>query len=416
MKNILFTKNRKKLHDILEDNSITLMFAGEAPYKSGDEKYAFTPNRNFYYLTGINKQKIILMLVKRNGKVEETLFIEKNDSIMARWVGEKMSGEVAKEVSGIENVVFLEEFEEVFGSILDRAKIDNLCLDLERQQFHLSMTTSQSFAKVVMERYPYLTIKNIYHEIANLRLIKSEEEIMLIREAIDITDKGIKALYANAKVGMKEYELEAYFDFTLKSSGITDYAFHTIAACGKNATILHYDQNNSDLQEGKLILFDLGAQSKYYNADISRTFPVNGKFTKRQKQVYNIVLSAQEAVTAIARPGILFSVLNETAKKVLVEGCIELGLIKEASELPKYYFHGVSHYLGLDTHDVGSRDIELKAGMVLTNEPGLYIEEESMGVRIEDDLLITVDGCENLSKQIIKTVEEIEEFMGRGND
>ena len=416
MKNILFTKNRKKLHDIIEDNSITLMFAGEAPYKSGDEKYAFTPNRNFYYLTGINKQKIILMLVKRNGKIEETLFIEKNDPIMARWVGEKMTGEVAKEVSGIENVVFAEEFEEVFGSILDRAKIDNLCLDLERQQFHLSMTTSQSFAKVVMERYPYLIIKNIYHEIANLRLIKSEEEIMLIREAIDITDKGIKALYANAKVGMKEYELEAYFDFALKSSGVTDYAFHTIAACGKNATILHYDQNNSELPEGKLILFDLGAQSNYYNADISRTFPVNGKFTERQKQVYNIVLNAQEAVTAIARPGILFSVLNETAKKVLVEGCIELGLIKEASELPKYYFHGVSHYLGLDTHDVGSRDIELKPGMVLTNEPGLYIEEESMGVRIEDDLLITVDGCENLSKQIIKTVEEIEEFMGRGND
>ena len=416
MKNILFSNNRKNLHDILEDNSITLMFAGEAPYKSGDEKYAFTPNRNFYYLTGIDKEKIILMLVKRNGKIEETLFIEKNDPIMARWVGEKMSGEVAKEVSGIKNVVFLEEFEEVFGSILDRAKIDNLCLDLERQQFHLSMTTSQSFAKVVMEKYPYLTIKNIYHEIANLRLIKSEEEIVLIREAIDITDKGIKALYANAKAGMKEYELEAYFDFTLKSSGITDYAFHTIAACGKNATILHYDQNNSELQEGKLILFDLGAQCKYYNADISRTFPVNGKFTKRQKQVYNVVLSAQAAVTAIARPGILFSVLNETAKKVLAEGCIELGLIKEASELPKYYFHGVSHYLGLDTHDVGSRDIELKPGMVLTNEPGLYIEEESMGVRIEDNLLITVDGCENLSKQIIKTVEEIEEFMRRGND
>lgn len=411
MNSIIFTKNRKNLWDKLEENSITLIFAGEAPYKSGDEKYAFTPNRNFYYLTGINREKMILMLVKRNGKVDETLFIEKNDPVMARWVGEKMPKAQAKEISGVESVLFLEEFEDVFGSIMDRTKIENLCLDLERQQFHLSMTSAQSFAKVVVERYPYLRMKNIYHEIANLRLIKSEEEIELIRQAIDITDKGIKELMKNAKGGMKEYQLEAHFDFTLKSSGITDYAFHTIAACGANATILHYDKNNSELEDGKLVLFDLGAQYKYYNADISRTFPVNGKFTERQKQVYNVVLRAQEAVTKVAKPGILFSVLNETAKKVLADGCIELGLIKDASELPKYYFHGVSHYLGLDTHDVGSRDMELKQGMILTNEPGLYIEEENMGIRIEDDLLITENGCENLSKQIIKTVEEIEKFM-----
>ncbi len=411
MKKELFIKNRKNLCDKLEENSVTLMFAGEAPFKSADETYAFTPNRNFYYLTGIDREKMILMLVKRNGKVEETLFIEKNDPVMARWVGEKMPEAEAKEISGIEDVKFVEEFEDTFGSILDRAKINDLCLDLERQQFHISMSTSQRFAKVVMERYPYLTIKNIFHEIASLRLIKSEEEIELIRVAIDITDKGIKALMKNSKAGMREYELEAYFDFTLKSNGVTDYAFHTIAAGGKNATILHYHENNCELEDGKLVLFDLGAQYKYYNADISRTFPVNGKFTERQKQVYNVVLRAQEAVTEIAKPGIMFSVLNQTAKKVLAEGCIELGLIKEDSELSKYYFHGVSHYLGLDTHDVGSRDIELKPGMVFTNEPGLYIEEENIGIRIEDDILITEDGCENLSKQIIKTVEEIEEFM-----
>ena len=415
MKNILFEKNRISLGDKLKDGSITVIFSGEAPYKSADETYAFTPNRNFYYLTGIDREKMILMLVKRNGKVEETIFIEKNDPVMARWVGEKMPEAEVKKISFIENIKFLEGFEESFGSIMDRCEIDNLYLDLERQQFHMSMSSPQMFAKVSMERYPYLIIKNIHHEISNLRLIKSEGEIELIREAIDITDKGIKELMNNSKVGMKEYQLEAYFDFALKTKGVIDYAFHTIAACGNNATILHYDKNNSELEEGKLILFDLGAQYKYYNADISRTFPVNGKFTNRQKQVYNVVLRAQEAVTAIARPGIMFSVLNETAKNILADGCIELGLIKESSELSKYYFHGVSHYLGLDTHDVGSRDIELKPGMVVTNEPGLYIEEENIGIRIEDDLLITEDGCENLSKQIIKTVEEIEEFMGKNN-
>lgn len=413
MKKILFNKNRKRLCDILEDNSITLMFAGQAPYKSGDETYEFTPNRNFYYLTGLYREKMILMLASINGKVEETLFIEKNDPVMARWVGEKMPETEAKEIACLENVFFLEEFEQIFGRTMDKSKIDNLCLDLERQEFHLSMTTAQSFAKIVIERYPYLKIKNIYHDIANLRLIKSEEEVGLIREAIDITDRGIKALMKNSKVGIKEYELEAYFDFELKINGVKDLAFRTIAACGINATTLHYDNNSSELQNNELILFDLGAQYKYYNADISRTFPVNGIYTQRQKQVYNIVLRAQEAVTAIARPGILFSVLNETAKNVLSTGCIELGLIKEANELSKYYFHGVSHYLGLDTHDVGTRDIELQPGMVITNEPGLYIEEENMGIRIEDNLLITQDGCENLSKNIIKTVEEIEAYMAK---
>jgi Xaa-Pro aminopeptidase len=413
MEKSFFTKNRNRLCDKLEDDSIILMFAGEAPYKTGDETYIFTPNRNFYYLTGINREKMILMLIKRNGKVEETLFIEKNDLAQARWVGEKMPEFEAQKISGIKNIVFLDEFEEKIGSILNRAKVDNLYLDLERQEFHIVMTAPQIFAKSVVERYPYLRIKNIYHEIAKLRLIKSDEEIQLIREAIQITDKGIKKLMENSKAGMKEYELEAYFNFTLKMNGIKDFAFNTIAASGKNATTLHYDKNDSLLCDGELVLFDLGAQYKYYNADISRTFPVNGKFTERQKQVYNIVLRAQEAVKAIAKPNVLFSVLNETAKRVLAEGCIELGLIKEASELPKYYFHGVSHYLGLDTHDVGNYDIELKEGMVVTNEPGLYIEEESMGIRIEDDLLITEDGCENLSKQIIRTVEQIEEFMAK---
>ena len=317
MKNTLFNTNRKNLWGSLEENSITLIFAGEAPYKSADEKYAFTPNRNFYYLTGVDKDKMLLMIVKIKGKTEETLFVEKNDPVLARWVGEKMSKAEAKEISGIQNIEFVENFKDLFNAILEKTKIENLYLDLERQEFDISMSTSQRFAKVVTKRYPYLKVQNIYHEIASLRLIKSEEEIKLIRKAIDITDMGIKQLMRNSKVGIKEYQLEAYFDFSLKSDGVTDYAFHTIAACGKNATILHYVKNDSELQDGKLVLFDLGAQYKYYNADISRTFPVNGKYTERQKQVYNVVLKAQEAVIAIAKPGILFSVLNETAKEVL---------------------------------------------------------------------------------------------------
>ena len=330
---------------------------------------------------------------------------------MARWVGATINEEETKEVSGLEDVDYLDKFDSIISSLLVRNRIEKIYLDLERQEITTSISPGQSFAGTIKERYPHIDIKNLYYDIAELRLIKSEEEVELIERAIDITNKGIKNILDNIKPGMAEYEIEAYFDFTLNKNGIREKAFETIAATGKNATILHYVDNNCKCKDGDLILFDLGAQYKYYNADISRTFPINGKFTERQKQVYNIVLKAMDAVEKAAKPGLLFSELNEIAKKVLIEGCKELGLIKEDEEITEYYFHGVSHYLGLDTHDVGSRDVELKAGMVLTNEPGLYIQEESIGIRIEDDLLITEDGCRNLSKDILKTVEDIERYM-----
>jgi Xaa-Pro aminopeptidase len=212
---------------------------------------------------------------------------------------------------------------------------------------------------------------------------------------------------------MMEYEVEANFDYVLKCFGVTDYAFKTIAASGVNATVLHYSQNNTKTQDGDLILFDLGAQWNYYNADITRTFPLSGKFTERQKEIYNIVLKAMDDTMAVIKPGVPFAKLNETTRASLAEGLKKIGLIKEDSELSKYYFHGVSHYLGLDTHDVGSRDTELKPGMVLTIEPGLYIEEEKIGIRIEDDVLVTEGGSENLAKDIIRTVEDIEKLMNR---
>lgn len=408
-----FMKNRKELGKALEDNSILLLFAGTTPYKSADEQYQFAPNRNFYYLTGIDREKIILLISKIDGDISEKIFVERPDPVMARWIGARMTAEEAKEVSGVENIDYLDKFEETIGSILERNRIEKLYLDLERQEIRAAITDPQYFAKMINERYPYIEIKNAYYDIAKLRVIKSDEEIQLMKKAIEITQEGIENMIDNIKPGMMEYEIEAYFDFTLKKNGIYEKAFKTIAASGKNATILHYVENNCRAEDGDLILFDLGAQYKYYNADISRTFPVNGKFTERQKQVYNVVLKAKEAVEEAARPGLPYKELNEIAKKVLAEGCKELGLIRDDKELVKYYFHSVSHYLGLDAHDIGIYNTVLKPGMVITNEPGLYIEEEGIGIRIEDDLLITEDGCENLSKDILKTVEEIEDYMNR---
>ncbi|EDS78269.1 Xaa-Pro aminopeptidase [Clostridium botulinum C str. Eklund] len=411
MNNELFIKNRQRLSEKLEDNSIMVMFSGRAPYKSADETYPFTPNRNFYYLTGIDRENIILMMTKRNNSVNEILFIEEEDPIMARWVGEKLKINEAIEVSGIKNIDYTKGFNDFIGELISRYGYDKLYLDLERQEWGISYTYAQNFAKKIRDRYPYFIVSNIYNEVSELRTVKSVEEIEKIKIAIRITKRGIEEMMKHAKPGMMEYEIEAYFDYVLTSEGVRDKAFKTIAASGKNATVLHYSENNSKCGENDLIMFDLGAQYDYYNGDITRTFPVSGEFTERQKEVYNVVLRANKRIIKEAKAGVPYLKLNEIAKDVLAEGCMELGIIKEKSEISKYYFHSISHSLGLDTHDVGDRDIILKPGMVITDEPGLYIPEEGIGIRIEDDLLITEEGCINLSSDIIKTVDEIEKFM-----
>lgn len=411
-----FIKNREKLITKMEDHSILVLFAGEAPIKSADELYRFTPNKNFYYLTGINREKIILMIVKRGDKVDQSLFVEKPDPVLEKWVGKKLDAQEARTASGIHDVCFLDEFKSRLARILSGGDMDALYLDLEARDWEGSLSREQRFAGEMVQRYPYLRMKNIYPSITRLRMIKSEEEVELIRQAIALTDKGLRSMMENACPGMKEYQLEAYFDFTLKTEGVKETAFNTIAASGANGTVLHYDKNDSEMGEKDLILFDLGAKYQEYNADISRTFPVSGKFTERQKEIYNIVLKAQAETIAAVRPGAPFKILNEITKQALARECKAIGLIKEDWELSKYYYHGVSHYLGLDTHDVGVYDIDLEPGMVLTMEPGLYIEEEGIGIRIEDDILVTENGCENLSAQIIKTVEEIEAFMKKQED
>jgi Xaa-Pro aminopeptidase len=406
-----FAKNREALLERIEDNSVVILFAGNAPQKSADESYGFTPNRNFYYLTGIDRENVIVVLSKGKSKNDESLFIEESDPVQEKWVGKKISSKEAEDASGINNIKVLPAFTSTLHQLLKSGNYNNLYLNLEKQGYEENKDKAHSFATEVIGKYPFVNIKNVEILINELRVIKRKEEIELTKVAIDITKEGIEALFSNARPGMMEYELEAYFDFILKSKGVKDNAFHTIAASGKNAATLHYVANDSKSGDNDLILFDLGAQYKYYNADISRTFPLSGKFTDRQKVLYNIVLKAQLAVIDMIKPGVPFKALNERCKEVLAEGCKEIGLIKEVDELFNYYFHGVSHYLGLDTHDVGSRDIDLAEGMLLTVEPGLYIPEENIGIRIEDNVLVTKDGNDVLSKGIIKTIHDIEKFM-----
>ena len=412
-----FKKNREKLIEKIEDNSVIVLFAGNAPKKSGDENYPFTPNRNFYYFTGINEEGPILILSKIKGIVNERLFIKEIDEERERWVGKSIRSNEAEEISAVKNIDYLGNFKEYLNRVFSELEEINLYLDMERDSFYELETIGENFSEEVKKRYPFVRIKNIFPKIIPLRMVKSEEEIKEMKKAIEITIKGVESLMKNAKAGMKEYELEAYYEFVCRSNGIKDYAFKTIAAAGKNATILHYVDNNSEIKDGDLILFDLGAQNNYYNADITRTFPVNGVFSERQKEVYNAVLRVNEKVIKTIKPGLEYKELNKMATEWIAEECINLGLIKDKKEVSKYYWHSIGHSLGLDTHDISNKDRNtiFKEGMVWTVEPGIYIEEESIGIRIEDDVLITSDGVQVLTKDMIKTVEDIEEFMKKTN-
>jgi Xaa-Pro aminopeptidase len=397
----------------MQDNSLLILFAGDALPKRGDEFYPFSPKRNFYYLTGIDSPRVILTIHKKDSKTAtETLYIERFDETQAKWTGAPLSAAEAKAISGIETFRIVDAFEPAIASFLFNGNADAVYMDLENRYFHLPPTEDVAFANQLKEKFPAIPLINAYAIFARLRMIKSDEEIRQIQKAIRITAEGVDLMIRSASPGMMEYEIEAYFDYTLKKHGVKEKAFATIAAAGKNATVLHYSENNARTADGDLILFDLGAQCGYYAADISRTFPVNGKFSDRQKLLYNIVLAGQQKVINAIKPGIPFSSLNEILIEHYAEALKKIGLIEKKEDVAHYYYHSVGHMLGLETHDIGrSKEGVLQKGMVFTVEPGLYIAEENIGIRIEDDVVVTENGCDVLSKEIIKTVEEIEERM-----
>jgi len=408
-----YIENRSRFMETIENNSMVILFAGKSPKKTGDELYQFTPNRNFYYLTGIKEEEHIILLSKINNVVSEKLFLMELDLDKELWNGKTLRDNEGKDISGIKDVVYMKDFYPNINKLINGALDINLYLDLERESIEEIDSIANIFAREIKDKYPQVAIKSLSGKIAPLRMIKSEQEIVEMQKAIEITIDGVKSLMKNAKAGMKEYELEAYFDFECKTKGVKDFAFTTIAAAGKNAAILHYVDNNSEIKDGDLLLFDLGAQWNCYNADITRVFPVNGKFTDRQREVYDAVLRVNKAVIERIAPGVDSKELNLWAKDLIADECIKLGLIKEKGEVSKYYWHSIGHNLGLDTHDLGmhGREFIFKEGIVFTVEPGIYISEENIGIRIEDDILVTKDGCEVLTKNMIKEISEIEEFM-----
>jgi len=407
--------NRKRFAKHMEPNSALILFAGEAPVKRGDEFYPFAPQRNFYYMTGIDKAKLIFVMLKNGrGEVAARLYLERFDETAAKWVGAALGEDAAEQASGINEFSYLDAFEDDLAQIFVRQSIGTVYIDMENRSLSAPLPLALSFAKQLGECFPDIKRVNAYPLFAWLRAVKSKDEVQSIRRAIQITRDGLYAMMRKARPGMMEYEIEAHFQYTLMKNGVRQPAFATIAASGANAAVLHYGDNNHRTADGDLMLCDLGAQVNWYSADITRTFPVNGTFTERQKQLYNIVLEGQRRVIATIKPGIAFASLNEILKAFYAKELKKIGLIDKKDEVGRYYYHGVSHMLGLETHDIGrGTEDTLKKGMVLTVEPGLYIAEENIGIRIEDDVLVTEGGCEVLSADIVKTTDEIEALMGR---
>lgn len=409
-----YNKRRQTVFDRMADNSIAVLYSGIEHHVSADEYDLFTAqaNRNFFYLTGLRRDKMALVLDKAAAEPKTTLFIEEADPAMERWYGRKVTVDEAKELSGIDNVRFIDELDGALDMIMTREDVYTAYFDTYRHQKEDLPDYNVVKANEFKTAYPGVSIRNLFPFVAEQRMQKDEDEIALTKEAIKLTDTALKNVLANLKPGMFEYEAQADFEYSIRRNGAEWTAFPTIAGSGMNGTMLHYDTNQDMMEDGSLLLMDLGARVRGYNSDITRTYPVNGKYTERQRQVYDIVLEANRTVLKEAKPGMTTVDLNNICKKVLAAGCIRLGLIEKEEEISRYYMHGVSHHLGIDVHDVTvDSNKKLRPGAIISDEPGLYIDEWEIGIRIEDDLLITEDGAVCLSEEIMRDADEIEAYM-----
>ncbi len=414
----MFEQRRQNYFKEVKDLSISFLFSGVAPQKSNDQNYHFSVNRSFFYLTGIKQQNVVLMMVKGNEKTDSYIFIDKIDPVKALWDGAGLTFEEASQKAEVplEHIKDITELEGYLNGLLSTNRravygmISSVYLDLERQSEISLPTKAHLFADQLKAKYQYLNIKTNQLILAELRTVKDEFEIEQVKKAVEITKTGIERIMNHMKPGLFEYELQAEYNYVLNKHRTTP-SFDTIAASGKNATVLHYIDNDSKIPDESLVLFDLGVDYDYYCSDVTRTIPANGTFTKRQKEVYEVVLEANKKSIEWLKPGVTIKEFNDYGKQILIEGAKKLGLIKEDSEISKYYYHSLGHYLGLDVHDVGNYAKPIPEGALITVEPGLYIAEEGIGIRIEDDVVVTKDGAINLTKAIIKEVKDIEAFM-----
>ena len=411
-----YCNNRKRFLEQLEGNCVAFFHSGIAPVKSNDQDmHPFSVNRNFYYLTGIDEQNVWLVLTKNAYGTTETLFIAQPDEFLIKWNGEMITPEQASERSGIavSSVRFHQDMDRLIaGMVWGGRTFDGgvkAYFSFDRLSLNAASTPSEDLARKLKEKYPALEICNGAPMVYHLRTIKTADEIALIRHAGDVTLQALERMMHTAKPGEYEYQWQADYEHFVARSGMRN-AFTTIAASGYNATMLHYHDNNCITKSGDLLLLDLGAEYGYYSSDISRTIPIGGKFTDRQKELFTVVRDAMELSKDKMRPGVPLREAQQAVLDFYKKALRTVKLITEDSQVGKYYYHGVSHSLGLDTHDPCDRTV-YEPGMVLTNEPGLYIAEEGIGIRLENDILVTEGAPEDLNGDRLLCISDIENLM-----
>ena len=395
-----FAPRREKLRAALELADAVIIFAALE-----ENLRKFRQNNNFLYLTALEIPNAIYLALP----TADFLFIQRGIPEREVWDGKKMTIEEAREQSGIQNVLYLDQFEDTLAMHLPA--FSRIFANIGPLPLNMPLSYPMFRLLPVRERYPQIEIMDANLLLSPLRKVKSDWEIQQLQRAIDITGKGILDILEQATVGMYEYQLEAMLYYRMQRSGLPHWGFAPIIASGINAATLHYGKNNCQIKAGELILMDVGASHQNYSADITRCFPISGKFSQRQTEVYQAVLDVQKEIITQIRPGISLSELQAKTRELIAEKLIALKLIEDAKDVVKYYMHGVSHFLGMDTHDLGGRQAVLEAGNVITVEPGIYIPEERLGVRIEDDVLVTEAGYCVLSQNIPKEISEIEEIL-----
>jgi len=418
----IFISNRHRFISKMEPNSIAIFNSNDELPVNGDALYPFKQNADLLWLTGIEQEDSMLVLFPDNPdpKYREVLVLVRPNELKEKWNGHRLRKEEGQAISGISTIVWLDSLDAMLQPWIHLAKNIYLNTNENDRKDNLVPVRDYRYAKEMRDRYPLHNYKRSAPILKDLRSIKSALEIEVMQKAIDITDATFRRVMKFIHPGVMEYEIEAEIYHSFISQRSSGPGYSSIIASGDRARVLHYVDNNQECKAGELILMDFGAAYGNYNADLSRTVPVNGKFTRRQKTVYNACLHLHRYAASILKPGIS---INDYTEKVGDEATVvfqKIGLLKKSdikNEDPsdrayrKYLYHGISHHLGIDVHDLGTRTEPIKAGMVFTIEPGIYIEQEQMGVRIENNYWITRNGNKDLMKNIPITVEEIESFM-----
>ncbi len=403
---------RKKFYQHLKEGEALVLFAGSSPRKSADANYPFFANRNFFYLTGITQSESVFIAVKNGGEIEETLFVHKKDPFAERWHGYRISHEEASELSGIESVADLEGFNHTLKGVLDSGNISSLWYDFDKFDAGCKDAVQNQHSELIRSRYPFITFKNAYPVICAARTIKDAGEIAQIREALKVTRDGIHAMMKSAKAGMYEYQLEGVFNKVLADNGVREPAFASIVSGGRNNFFIHYEEPMGIFKDGDMILTDVGARKNEYVSDISRPFPVNGKFTEEQKEIYSIVLKVNNELMDILVPGkTSFADIEAHSRRRVGEELVAAGYLGEDEDVSKYYWHPGTHHIGLDVHDVGPKGNPIQPGMTFTIDVGIYMEDKNIGFRIEENVAITETGYEHLSAEIVREIDDIEAMM-----